>query len=55
MDPVYNRVRAFFVINPDGTGRQQLGRSSGFGPTWSPDGSKIAFFRQEGDFIERSS
>lgn len=34
-----------FVINTDGTGKQQLTTSSGTdtSPAWSPDGSKIAF------------
>jgi hypothetical protein len=36
-----------FVVNADGTGRQQLTFTTALGgpafPTWSPDGSKIAF------------
>src|SRR5437660_10691983 len=30
-----------FVMNPDGTGQTNL--SNGSSPTWSPDGSQIAF------------
>lgn len=39
---------ATWVVNPDGTGLGKLSRTSGiggeFGPAWSPDGSKVAFY-----------
>jgi TolB protein len=42
-------TRAIFVINPDGTGEQQLTRPAEGAvdnhPDWSPDGSRIAFER----------
>ncbi len=46
--------RGIYVINADGTGRTQLTMSSRHGaPTWSPDGTQIAFIRHtigaEGD------
>jgi hypothetical protein len=31
-----------YTINPDGTGRVALPLSTGFAPSWSPDGAKIA-------------
>jgi len=36
-----------YVMNPDGTGQTRLtnNAASDFGPTWSPDGSKISFNR----------
>jgi TolB protein len=40
-----------FLINPDGTGIVNLtrGRGDDESPTWSPDGSRIAFLFSEGD------
>src|SRR3954452_1993496 len=35
------------TIGPDGSGPINLG--TGFGPTWSPEGSQIAFIRSNGN------
>lgn len=47
-------VNQIFVVNPDGTGRQQLTNgSNNVGlPKWSPDGSQIAYVRQKDDKFE---
>ena len=37
------------VINPDGTGRAIL--TTGLYPTWSPDGTRLAFLRSDGLYI----
>jgi hypothetical protein len=37
------------AINPDGTGRTTL--TTGFDPSWSPDGSRIAFRRGDGLYV----
>ncbi len=42
-----NRVYNIFIMNPDGTGQTQLTNQAGsryYKPTWSPDGSKIAYY-----------
>lgn len=42
-----NQTYNIYVMNPDGTGQTQLTNQSGsqyLKPTWSPDGSKIAFY-----------
>lgn len=38
---------AIYVINADGTGLQQIGAELGNYPRWSPDGSQIAFIKNE--------
>jgi TolB protein len=45
---VYNGVDGLYIMNADGTGqpelvRRDVGRGTIVDPTWSPDGSKIAF------------
>jgi len=50
---VYSNAEELFVINTDGTGKQQLttvqqtesGTTADFDPRWSPDGTKILFTR----------
>jgi TolB protein len=42
--PAYGSV---YVMNADGTNKQELSYGSGNGPAWSPDGTKIIY---EGDF-----
>ena len=50
---VYSNAEEIFVINTDGTGKQQLttqqatqnGSTADFDPRWSPDGTKILFTR----------
>src|SRR5215213_1154245 len=50
---VYSNAKELFVINTDGTGKQQLttvqqtqnGDTSDIDPRWSPDGTKILFTR----------
>jgi uncharacterized repeat protein (TIGR01451 family) len=50
---VYSNAEELFVINIDGTGKQQLttvqqtltGNTADFDPRWSPDGTKILFQR----------
>jgi TolB protein len=41
-----------FTVNPDGSGRSALTDAPGFNnsPSWSPDGRRIAFSRESGDF-----
>ncbi len=45
-------VPEIYVMNPDGTGQTQLTSNSvpDRGPAWSADGTRIAFFRDVGDF-----
>jgi Tol biopolymer transport system component len=35
--------RGIYRIRPDGTGRRRLTRATGYSPTWSPDGRRLAF------------
>ena len=53
---VYSNATEIFVINADGTGKQQLttvqqtqnGSTADYDPRWSPDGTKILFTRYKG-------
>jgi WD40-like Beta Propeller Repeat len=47
---VFENGGNLFTINPDGTGQTQLtSTGDARGPKWSPDGTKIAFYRLIGD------
>lgn len=45
-------LRRIFVINADGTGRRALA-ANGSDPTWSPDGSRVAYVQHASRFGER--
>ena len=49
-DPLNSTTAEMYVINPDGTGRQQLtfNTEEERGPNWSPDGTLIVFMCRRG-------
>ena len=42
-----------FTMNPDGTARTQIGDFTGRDPTWSPDGSRLAFVREDSTGLDQ--
>lgn len=54
-DPTRSKIESIFVVRPDGRGRHRIVKDIDgvLAPVWSPNGTMIAFTRQDGNFVGR--